>query len=239
MKKLYTLVLCMALSSWAVGQDVVTVTFRVDLSGFTVSPGGVYVTGDFLSEAGLGDDWNGPTAVEMSDDNEDDIYEVEVDIPAGDYLYKYVNGTEWADAEGGGEQDNYQSGLADCGEDNGFGGHNRPMTVPSGQEAFVLPGFEFNSCEIAVNVIEPTSTVKSVVAAPNPFTTQTILTIENPSRSAHNVMLSSLTGRLLREWKDVRDNTLRIDRNGLPTGIYFLSIRNEQGEVATKKLMIQ
>lgn len=239
MKKLYTLVLFMALAGWVAAQDMVTVTFRVDMSDLEVSSGGVFVTGDFLSEAGLGDDWNAPNAVAMSDDDMDDIYTVDVELPAGDYFYKYTNGTEWADAEGGGDQDNYQSGLADCGEDNGFGGHNRTMTVPAETETFALPGYEFNSCAITVNVIEPISTVKSMEAAPNPFSAQTVLTIDNPSRTAHNVTLTSLTGKVVRGWQDVRDNQLVIQRNNLPAGIYFLSVRNAQGEVATKKLMVQ
>jgi len=239
MKKLYTLALLMAFAGGLAAQDMVTVTFRVDMSDLEVSSSGVFVTGDFLSEAGLGGDWNAPNAVAMSDDDMDDIYTVEVDLPAGDYLYKYTNGSEWADAEGGGDEDNYQSGLADCGEDNGFGGHNRPMTVPANQETFALPGYEFNSCEITVNVIDPISTVKSMEAAPNPFTTQTVLTIENPTQAAHDVTLTSLTGKVIRAWQDVRDNQMVIQRNELPSGIYFLSVRNERGEVATKKLMVQ
>lgn len=116
------------------------VTFRVDMSGEFVSSSGVHIAGDFQSEAGLGDDWN-PGSTEIFDADGDMVYEITVDIPAGTYQYKFVNGNNW------GSEENPPS---DCSVSN-F--NNREVNI-SGN--IVLPAVPFNGCvpstKLAVNM---------------------------------------------------------------------------------------
>ncbi len=82
--------------------DSVFVTFAVNMTNEQqldgVSDLGVHVAGNFQGEAGFGGDWN-PGATELTDQDEDGIYEVTVYIPEGDYEYKFLNGNDWGTEE--------------------------------------------------------------------------------------------------------------------------------------------
>lgn len=76
-----------------------TVTFQVDMSEVaTVSPT-VSVAGDFQVAAGYSANWTPGTTI-MTDPDLDQIYTVTVDLPAGYYAFKYINGTAWGQDEG-------------------------------------------------------------------------------------------------------------------------------------------
>lgn len=77
------------------------VKFSVDMTGNTISPFGMHITGDFQTLAGYsGGDWmtnNTPLTQEVGDTN---IYSIVVDIPAfAKYEYKFVNGDQFYEAE--------------------------------------------------------------------------------------------------------------------------------------------
>ncbi|WP_400190427.1 alpha-amylase family glycosyl hydrolase [Hymenobacter sp. B81] len=109
-------------------------TFRVDMRQQTVSPAGVHVAGSFQSEAGFPADWN-PATTALTDPDNDGIYEVTVTVPAGTYLYKFVNGNGWPGAE---------LPPADCGVADGGGNVNRQVTL--GATDLRLPAPVFNGC---------------------------------------------------------------------------------------------
>ena len=94
----FILIGCFCLFSNPAKAQNVSVKFQVDMTGLTVSPTGVHIAGNFQSEAGFGSDWN-PDTTRMTDSNNDQIFEVTVNIPAGTYLYKYINGNSWTFAE--------------------------------------------------------------------------------------------------------------------------------------------
>lgn len=110
-----------------------TVTFRVDMSNETVSVLGVHVAGSFQSETGLPADWN-PAGSALTDANGDNIYELTVNLPAGGYFFKYVNGNSWPTAE---------VNLTSCGVGTDY---NRVMVV--GSSDTLLPIVVFNKCTI-------------------------------------------------------------------------------------------
>ena len=75
------------------------VKFAVDMTGQTISPNGVHVSGDFQDEAGYGSDWNSDTT-ELTKEPGTDIYSIVVNIPAfRKYEYKYVNGDKFYEVE--------------------------------------------------------------------------------------------------------------------------------------------
>lgn len=96
MKKIYLLALSAICGVSAMAQ--VSVTFQVDMNGQTVSPNGVHVAGDWQSEALLPADWQ-PGTAEMTDDDSDGIYSLTVDLPAGQYEYKFINDNDWPGGE--------------------------------------------------------------------------------------------------------------------------------------------
>jgi len=120
----------------------VDVTFSVDMSNETVSEDGVSVTGNFLSELGL-EDWV-PNGISMNDGNNDDIWEVTVNLPGNfTYEYKFVNGLTFDDKEPTVE-------VASCGVPDGFGGNNRTLSV--GYENISADVVCFGSCLVCAEV---------------------------------------------------------------------------------------
>ncbi|MFC7670337.1 hypothetical protein ACFQT0_25455 [Hymenobacter humi] len=94
MKHLFLLA-CLTLTFFG---QATPLTFRVDMTGQTVGAGGVHVAGNFQAAAGFAGDWNPATTALLDPDN-DKVYEATVNVPAGLYLYKFVNGNSWAGAE--------------------------------------------------------------------------------------------------------------------------------------------
>jgi hypothetical protein len=92
MKKIYLTALSAIIGVSLMAQ--VSVTFQVDMSDEAgVSANGVHVAGSWQSEANGADDWQ-PGANAMMDMG-DGIWALTVDLPAGDYQYKFINGNNW------------------------------------------------------------------------------------------------------------------------------------------------
>jgi len=218
------------------------VTFRVDMGQETVSEDGVFVTGNWMDDAGLGGEWQEPgsnTDAQLTDEDGDGIYTLTVTIPAGDYLYKYANGSGFVNAEAGGDSDNYQADLSDCGGvDNGFGGYNRTMTVPEGASELTLQLFVFNACELTSSTSAPISTIRGISIAPNPMSSYALITIDNPSFTKHDVTIYDMMGRAVRQFRQVQTN-VEIQRSDLVAGMYHAVFSNEKGEVMTAKFIVR
>jgi 1,4-alpha-glucan branching enzyme len=107
--------------------SLTAVTFRVDMQNESISPDGVFVAGNFQN-------WVA-SASEMTDTNNDGVYEATLQVPIGfELMYKFINGGVWSGVEGV---------PAECGVGDGLGGYNRVATVSSNQ---VLPLVCFGQC---------------------------------------------------------------------------------------------
>ncbi|TGE28141.1 alpha-amylase family glycosyl hydrolase [Hymenobacter metallicola] len=131
-------ILLLALLLTSLGARAVQLTFRVDMRQQTVAASGVHVAGNFQAAAGFGADWN-PATTQLTDADNDRIYEVTVNVPAGIYLYKFVNGNAWGGAE---------LPPASCGVADGGGNVNRQVTL--GSTALRLPAVAFGGCPTLV-----------------------------------------------------------------------------------------
>ena len=118
--------------AWA---QQVQLTLRVDMSQQSISPNGVHVAGSFQSEAGFGSDWQ-PGTTRLTDDNNDKIYEVTLNVPPGLYQYKFINGNSWSDAP--------ETDFTACGIEDGGGNLNRQISV--GATNLRPPVVAFNGC---------------------------------------------------------------------------------------------
>ena len=72
-------------------QQRVNVTFQVDMSNETINDG-VFLNGSFV-------DWDSESFIEMTDEDEDNIYSATVSVPQGYHLYQYFNGEGWENRE--------------------------------------------------------------------------------------------------------------------------------------------
>ncbi len=145
MKNFYMMALAALVGSAAMAQ--VSVTFQVDMNNETVSPDGVHMAGNWQAAAGYPGDWQ-PNTAELTDDDADGIYTLTVDLPTGQYEYKFINGNDWPFEEGipavsqkGGGNSNRFFAINDWHANNGgwtmpanlFGG-----SAPAGQVAVRL-----------------------------------------------------------------------------------------------------
>jgi hypothetical protein len=241
MKKIYFSLLFLCGVFFASAQ--VSVTFSVDMNAVGASADGVFVTGNWMDDAGLGGEWQEPgsnTDAQLTDDNGDGLYQLTVMLPAGDYQYKFSNGTSWPNGEAGGGGDNYQADLSGCdGVDNGFGGWNRTLTVPD-QASFVPTTYEFNSCnESSITSISEISTIKEVTIAPNPAEDHVNVTYSNPNATRHNIMITSVTGQIVKQFPNFTGSNITIQVADLNAGMYLLSFTNPQGEIGTKRFIVK
>jgi glycosidase len=78
-------------------QCLPSVRFAVDMSNEIVSAQGVYVSGNFLSELGYSDWQTG--IIPLFDWDHDNTWEAKVEVPEGNYFYRYYNGNTISDGE--------------------------------------------------------------------------------------------------------------------------------------------
>jgi len=98
MKKIYALLIALLAFGYTAQAQMFSVTFQVDMQNETVGDT-VSVAGNFQAAGGVGNDWT-PGAAVLTDGNNDDIYELTVMLPAGNYEYKFLNGAAWGTDEG-------------------------------------------------------------------------------------------------------------------------------------------
>jgi glycosidase len=111
------------------------VTFSVNMSNESISANGVHVMGNFQTAAGYPNDWDAGK-IEMFDDNNDTIYEANIQIPPGNYQFVYVNGNE---------NTNRETPPTDCTIDDGNGNPVREFTAAVGMAP--LQTYYYNTCE--------------------------------------------------------------------------------------------
>ncbi len=233
MKRIFTLVsILVALASLVSAQDY-SVTFKVDASGITVDATGLHMAGNFQAAAGLAGDWT-PSESPLDDSDGNGIYTVTYTLPAGSYLYKYVNGNDWGDNEG---LDGTSLG-SDCSTDDGSGNINRDLTVSSDT---ILPVYIYDSCEINADAtsIRDRMVKLGIRVAPNPMGEAAVLTFDNQQSQAFTVTVVAVDGRIVRQYDEVRSNQITIERGEMPAGLYFVNFVNEEGKRASTSLMVK
>lgn len=118
---------CTDTTACAAAPGNVDVTFRVDMFEQTVSGAGVFLGASF-------DGWSG--GLEMLDPDGDQVYEFTVNLPPGNYQYKFINGANFSNPE-----------IITAGSPCVGGGAtpNRLLTV-AGTSNVILDAFCYESC---------------------------------------------------------------------------------------------
>ena len=107
------------------GSCLYPATLAVDMTGVAVSPLGVHVAGDFQG-------WD-PAGTPLADQG-DGLWSVDVLLPSGPILFKFINGNAWGAEETVGSE---------CGAQNQFGGYDRLEYHVPGEP---LPSYCWSSC---------------------------------------------------------------------------------------------
>lgn len=74
---------------------------------------------------------------------------------------------------------------------------------------------------------------------PNPLTESATLQIENFHNEAYTLTLFDNEGRLVRTFKNLSPNKIVIERNNLPSGLYYYQLCTDKKYCATGKLIIE
>ncbi len=75
--------------------------------------------------------------------------------------------------------------------------------------------------------------------APNPFNSETLVSWQNAANTTFQVSLLNVTGQVVRTYQNVQGESLRIAKDELVGGMYFLNFRDEAGNMGTMKLLIE
>lgn len=78
----------------------------------------------------------------------------------------------------------------------------------------------------------------AVYVQPNPMLESTTVYFDNPAAEPVVFTLLDLTGRVLREFPEVRDNSVTVERGDLPAGTYVFTLRSSRG-VAGGKILVR
>jgi hypothetical protein len=206
------------------------ITFVVDFTatGAPTPASKIYIIGDFTKPQ-----WQAG-AVEMTQiAGKPGIYSVTFDsICPGKINYKFTNG----DATIKTNEEDYDSLNRSCVESNGIGGFNRVYvrTVASP----VKVSYQFNKCVAGYTSVSEAAFASQVTLYPNPTNDYSVLAFNDRSNS-HNVTILDLAGKTIRTYNNYELATLKIERNELKAGIYFVNVVNSDNQSATMKLMIQ
>ena len=136
MKPNYFLIILILVSS--LGYSQVDITFKVDMSGSTVSSDGVHVAGSING-------WT-PDATTLTQEGSTDIYSVTVQLDQGWHYYKFLNGNTWGTEE---------SASYPCAPSNG----NRFLYINDSGVPVTLEAVPFNGCNPSGTGLEVTFNV--------------------------------------------------------------------------------
>jgi hypothetical protein len=190
------------------------VRFLVDMQNeSSVSADGVHVAGDFQG-------WDPAKTILYSFGS--NIYEIISYVNTGTYEYKFYNGNTTGSSE------TVPNG---CSTNN-----NRLISVSAD---IVLATVCFSSCSDCSVGIAEINQRNSLKAYPNPFSDYSIIDL-NYNIGQYSASLTDFTGRVVRTYADLNDSSLRIEKDNLASGVYFISfVSKDEKNTAQAKLVVE
>lgn len=205
---------------------VQTITFKTDISN-EVPNGNVYLVLDYLGGK------KGAIRMTPVAGNPAQFQTTVQNVCNGSIIYYFMNGDSSMDANAESFKDTSDRA---CTKPNGVGGFAREYVRTSGN-AVTLANF-YNSCKtISTSVIENNLLSNNMRVYPNPTSTYTVVEF-NDNSNKHNVTMMDITGRVVKTYSNYEFNALRVERDGLTSGTYFINVVNDNNQTATIKLMI-
>jgi hypothetical protein len=189
--------------------------FKVDMhEEASVSPLGVHVAGSFQG-------WD-PAATRMYSFIAG-IWEHigYVDSLIGNADFLYYNGNSLADVE---------TVMGSCTQSG-----NRHIIVPNDT---VLPTACFGSCAACVTSAVAQIWTPRLAVYPNPATAHAIVRLDNHF-GPWTMDVTDAQGRILRSMAGEGEEAIRLERDGLAAGIYYVRVANDGGRSSVQKLIFR
>ena len=80
---------------------------------------------------------------------------------------------------------------------------------------------------------------RSMKVTPNPFRNRTFIEFDNPENQYFDLVVTDMTGRIVRTMNGVSGERIIFERENLPAGIYSATLQDEKGDFATTKLVVK
>ncbi len=109
-------------------------------------------------------------------------------------------------------------------------------TVVSGNPAGAI--FSLFICDSISTGIAEKNTTGKIDFSPNPFVNQTILKFP-PVRQKATLTLININGQLLKKVSNITNGHVLINRDGIPSGIYFFMLKTDDRIIGTGKLIAE
>jgi hypothetical protein len=192
--------------------------------GGTVSANGIHVAGDFQSEAGFPGDWD-PATTALVNIGGTNKWTVTLNIPAGNYAYKFINGNVWGDNE---------DINGDCG--TGADG-NRALTV-SGDASIEYCYNYCVLCEDVVGTNDPAFNA-AIGMIPNPANDMVTVSYHFEESAILNIRLMNQLGQEIMTQKVIgQTGNINFDLNTVPNGVYMVHC-SDGLRFSVKRLVVQ
>jgi hypothetical protein len=202
------------------------ITFKVDISEITPN-GNQYLVVDFLGGKNAAirmDQMPGNPAVYMHTLNA---------VCNGTLYYYFMNGDSSVDLNAEQFADTTDR---DCTKPNGVGGFSRELVRTTATDLTLF--YKFSSCKTSTNGLFDANVISANLRLyPNPTSTYTVIEF-NDNANSHNVQVMDIAGRVIRTYSNHKYNTLRIDKDELTPGIYFINVANDKNQTGSIKLLI-
>ncbi len=78
-----------------------------------------------------------------------------------------------------------------------------------------------------------------ISASPNPFSTSTVLSFDNPNDDNYSLTIRNLMGQEVRSYRDIKTGAVEIRRDDFAKGIYFAVLEDAAGRFTTQQLVIE
>ena len=198
------------------------VTFKVDLTNEIIADS-VFVIGSFTSPQ-----WQAGKIKLLPVAGNSNYYAATVTkLCPGSFFYKFCNG----DPNTVGE-DFPDTTQRSCNQPNGLGGFNRTYTRTSASPVELF--YVYNTCKLGgtTNTVELSNEVS---IAPNPAVGAFNVTLAGSK--INKIVVTTLDGRVVRSLS-ANETSMNVNVNGF-TGIYLVTITDNIGRTATKKIVLQ
>ena len=178
--------------------SLVDVTFKVDISGQTVSPDGVHIAGNFQN-------WD-PSATLMTSQGGNIYSYTTILMPETQAEYKFINGSTW---------DQVETIPESCGIPPN---NNRYLIIESSD--MVLDPIQFGTCVVA-SIDDPGHVVNRVSVYPNP--TIDFLYLETPEHTTMTAIIFATDGQIVKNISSP-GGKICINIGNFKPGIYFIKL---------------
>lgn len=97
---------------------------------------------------------------------------------------------------------------------------------------------EAPACDLTVST-QNITLQRTMNVSPNPFRNRTFLEFDNPNNDVFQLVITDMTGKIVRTMSSITGERLLIERKNLPSGIYAATMTDQDGDFATTKLVIK